>query len=326
MKKIKFLCCTALVAFMAFGLASCEKENFNTENNVTVTPPTIIIPGIEIPERYEPGDAIIAIQPKVNAFINGSIINVTEDAIIKINGETKKHEVLTGKTIAAQDVKIEVSYTAVIDGFEKELTATDNISIPAMQAGMVAIINPTIWLSINGESSIYSEVEIGDEIWDNYSVTLTNNSDYWYSDATAELEYIVPGCYVTKSEIEEAYQSDEEVKEIIDSYTEGLGTELKKQTLKLENVVVYAQSLTIIPYSQSRKSVEYTFFKSMDWSRAAETIKVASINTEEYFEIAFNANDIKTNINLQGEGHGHGHGHGHGSGNAGSGIGENVGE
>lgn len=328
MKKIKFLSCTALAAFMALGFASCEKENFNTESNVTVTPPTINIPGIVLPPSYQPGDAVVSIQPKVNALINGAIMNVTEDAKIKINSEEKPYEVITGSTISARTVTIEVSYTAVVDGIEKELSATDNVEVPDLKAGMAVIITPTIWLSIDGESYDEMEEEVGETTWNKWTCTLTNNSNYWYSDATAELKYIEPGVYLAKSEIEEAFKNDAEVNKMVKALTEGLDAEPKEASLVMKNVTVYAQSLTIIPYEQAKKPVTYTFYRNVEWSRSTKPVKTASVTIEEYDEIK--VGEIKTNINLQGEGHGHGHykghghshgfDHGHGADNAGGGM------
>ena len=201
MKKIKFLSCIAMAAFMAIGFTSCEKENFNTDTNVTVTPPTINIPGL--PESYKPGDAVVSIQPSVNALINGEISNVTAAATIKFGDVEKKNYVITGQTINAQDITISVSYTAKVDGFEKVLEATEVVSIPALEAGMVAIITPTIWLSINAEGYTFAKAGEDEESAIAKNYVITNATDYWYSDCTAELIYIKEGDYVTKSAISE---------------------------------------------------------------------------------------------------------------------------
>ena len=88
MNKLKFLGSAVMAAFMAFNLASCEKESFTTETDVTVTPPTITIPGINLEDipQYQPGNAVVAIQPTVNALINGIVTDVTSKATIKIAG------------------------------------------------------------------------------------------------------------------------------------------------------------------------------------------------------------------------------------------------
>lgn len=310
MKKIKLLSCAVMAAFMAFGLTSCEKENFNTDTDITVTPPTINIPGIEIPEGYKPGDAVVSIQPKVNALINGTITNVTEKATIKINGQEKKYEVITGQVIAAQEIAIVVSYTAVVDGFEKELTATDYVSVPALQAGMVAVITPTIWLSATTEGYFASKVkeEVSDVIKKNFVVT--NEKDVWYSDYDAELVYVKEGSYLKSKEVMAGYENDKEVAEILNTYTEAFTTEIAYGTLTLEDLTVYAKSLTIIPYSQTLVTTEYEINKSMTWSRSTDVKTVAKFTIEGYG--ALELGKIKDNINLEGEGHGYGHGHGHG--------------
>ncbi|MBQ8601303.1 MAG: DUF3869 domain-containing protein [Bacteroides sp.] len=316
MKKIKFLSCAALAAFMAFGLASCEKENFSTDTNVTVTPPTINIPGIEIPDGYQPGDAVVSIQPTVNALINGTINNVTEKATIKFNGVEKKYEVLTGKTIAAQEIIISVSYIAKVDGFEKELTASEIISIPALQAGMVAIITPTIWLSATTEGyNLETGISaVTDEI--KKENIIENKTDYWYSDYDATLKYVKEGSYLISKEIMPGYENDKAVVDALDTYAKGLSTELEYAEFTLENINVYAQSLTIIPFSQTKVSTEYEIKKGITWSRSSDIKTVAKFTIEEYGTLIVGI--IKENINLEGEGHGHGNGHGHGHGHGGN--------
>ena len=208
-----------MAAFMAIGFTSCEKENFNTDTNVTVTPPTINIPGL--PESYKPGDAVVSIQPSVNALINGEISNVTATATIKFGDVEKKNYVITGQTINAQDITISVSYTANVDGFEKVLEATDVVSVPALEAGMVAIITPTIWLSINAEGYSFHKVgekEIGSVEKKN---VIRNQTNYWYTDYTAELPYVVEGSYVVNKEILAGYENDEEVVKVLDLYAKG---------------------------------------------------------------------------------------------------------
>lgn len=310
MNKIKFLGFAVMAAFMAFGFTSCEKENFSTDANVTVTPPTINIPGL--PEDYKPGDAVVSIQPTVNALINGDISNVTEKAIIKFNDEEAKHKVLTGKTIAAQEITITVQYTAVVEGFEKELTATDIVSIPELKAGMVAIITPTVWLSATTEGYSFHEVgetELGAV---NKEYIIENKTDYWYADYDAELKYIKEGRYVTNKEILPGYENDEEVVKVFDMYAKGVATEFVYEKFKVEDITVYAQSQTIIPYSQVKISTDYEVIKEMTWSRSTEVKTVAKFTIEQYGALTFDIEEIKYDVNLKGEAHGHGHGKGHG--------------
>lgn len=315
MKKIKFLSCAALAAFMAFGLASCEKENFNTDANVTVTTPTINIPGIEIPDSYKPGDAVVSIQPSVNALVNGEILKVTDKAIVKFNGEEsdKKYKVLTGQTIAAQEIAISVSYTVNVDGFEKTLEATDVVSVPEMKAGMVAIITPTIWLSVNSKGYVLepeSETELGSI---DKEITIENKTDYWYPGVETEIQYVKEGAYVTNLKYMPGYENDPEVIAEVEKITKGIATEYDFGTVNID-VDVYAQSLTIIPISQVKVSTDYTIKRMIEWSRAIEEKVVATFTIEHFGAFTIDVERIKTNVNLEGEAHGHGHGKGHGHG------------
>ena len=97
MKKIKFLSCAFLAAIMALGFTSCEKENFNTQTDVDIDVPVINIPGVVLPPSYQPGDAVLSIQPTVIANINGLSTTVTNEAKITYNGESElKYEVNCG--------------------------------------------------------------------------------------------------------------------------------------------------------------------------------------------------------------------------------------
>jgi hypothetical protein len=190
MKKLRFLGSAVMAVFMAFNLASCEKENFTTDTDVTVTPPSITIPGITMPNEYKPGDAVVSIQPTVNALINGTITNVTANATIKIDGEELKYKVLTGQTIAAKEVTITVSYTATIEGFDKVLTAEEKVNVPDLKAGMVAIITPTIWLSVNTKGYFSDKKGQGVSAVVSDKVSVENVSNYWYSEQTKEITYV----------------------------------------------------------------------------------------------------------------------------------------
>jgi hypothetical protein len=178
MKKLRFLGSAVMAVFMAFNLASCEKENFTTDTDVTVTPPSITIPGITMPNEYKPGDAVVSIQPTVNALINGTITNVTANATIKIDGEELKYKVLTGQTIAAKEVTITVSYTATIEGFDKVLTAEEKVNVPDLKAGMVAIITPTIWLSVNTKGYFSDKKGQGVSAVESDKASVENVSNY----------------------------------------------------------------------------------------------------------------------------------------------------
>lgn len=324
MNKIKLFGCALMGAFMAFNLASCEKENFSTSTDVTVTPPTINIPGVEMPETYQPGDAVVSIQPTVNALINGSISNVTESATIKIGGKTTKYDVITGKTIAAQEITISVSYTVVIEGFEKILEATEKVHVPAMEAGMVAIITPTIWVSINSKGYIAQESEEKEDDVVKKNISIVNVENVWYPQEEAVIKFVKEGSYVKDLKYAAGYENDSEVKAEVEKITKGMSKELEYATAEVK-VDVYAQSQTIIPISQSIISTDYEIKKMIEWSRAADEKVVATFTVVEYGAFTIHTNEIKTNINLKGEEYGHGHaghgdGHGHGSLNAGGSI------
>lgn len=323
MNKIKLFGCALMGAFMAFNLASCEKENFSTSTDVTVTPPTINIPGVEMPDTYQPGDAVVSIQPIVNALINGSISNVTESATIKIGGKTTKYDVITGKTITEQDITISVSYTAVVDGFEKVLEATETVHVPAMEAGMVAIITPTIWLSVNTKG--YNTVETDEKTEEGKKTPLSfkNETNWYFPNGVAEIQYIAAGSYVTNLKYATGYENDSEVKEEVEKIIKGMSQKYTYATMPVP-AQFYAQSQTIIPVSQSKTITEYEIKKTIEWSRSIEEKVVATFTVETYEELIVYTKEIKTNVNLKGEeyGHGHGigHGHGHGDFNAGGSI------
>ena len=112
------------------------------------------------------------------------------------------------------------------------------------------------------------------------------------------------------------YENDKAVVDALDTYAKGLSTELEYAEFTLENINVYAQSLTIIPFSQTKVSTEYEIKKGITWSRSSDIKTVAKFTIEEYGTLIVGI--IKENINLEGEGHGHGNGHGHGHGHGGN--------
>ena len=325
MNKLKFLGSAVMAAFMAFNLASCEKESFTTETDVTVTPPTITIPGINLEDipQYQPGNAVVAIQPTVNALINGIVTDVTSKATIKIAGKEQKYFVLTEKTITEQSVLIEVSYTVVIEGLETTLSETKEIRIPALSEGMVTIITPTIWVSANtkGYFTEVNNIVNGNPI--SKEISVKNQSIYWYSNQTAEIKFVEKGAYLVGDvRYNEDYKNDEEVKAWVNNIVKAYSTELKPATMTY-TYPVYAMSQTIINYSQTLVTTDYQIIKTIQLSRANDSkeIVVAEFTIDEYGD--FNA-EIKTNIHLNGishgHGHGHGNGHGHGDYNAGGSI------
>ena len=321
MKKLRFLGSAVMAVFMAFNLASCEKENFTTDTDVTVTPPSITIPGITMPNEYKPGDAVVSIQPTVNALINGNITNVTANATIKIDGEELKYKVLAGQTIAAKEVTITVSYTATIEGFDKVLTAEEKVNVPDLKAGMVAIITPTIWLSVNTKGYFSDKKGQGVSAVESDKASVENVSNYWYSEQTKEITYVRKGAYLVGGiQYTAGYENDQEVIATVNEYVEAYEEALVYETIPV-TFNLFAQSQTIIEYSQKKTTTDYEIKKLIEFSRAADEneVTVAKFTIEEYGEFIIEA--IKENIHLEGEGHGHGHGNGHGGiGNAGGSI------
>ena len=311
MNKIKLFGCALMGAFMAFNLASCEKENFSTKTDVTVTTPSITIPGITLPEGYKPGDAVVSIQPTVNALINGIIENVTAEATIKFNGVEKPYEVLHGQTITEQTITISVSYKAVVDGVENVLEATETINIPQMEAGMVAIITPTIWLSANTDIYYFNQSTEGTPETVKKNIPIENPEYVWYSDQVAKIEF-AKGSRVENLEFAEGYENDSKVKAEIEKITKGMSQELNTYILEVGNITVLANSQTIIRISQVKTTTKYEILEGLKWntSRAVGDV-VATFDVVTYSE--GNIDEIVTDIHIKGEGHGHaGHGHGHG--------------
>ena len=148
--KVKFLSYAALAALFTLGITSCEKESFNTGSDINVEPPVVNIPGVNIPEGYKPGDAVVSIQPSVVAVINGEVINVTEDATITYNEkESLEYTVEADQSIKEFDVKIVASYETVVEDSTFTLTAQRTVTVPNLSAGQVAIFTPTMVMSLN---------------------------------------------------------------------------------------------------------------------------------------------------------------------------------
>ena len=320
MKKIKFFGCAVLAAMMSWGLTSCEKENFNVGGDIDITIP-------------EAADAVVVINPNVIAFINGVPTNITEEATIDFT--TPKAG--TDGTIAAQDVKITVTYTATVDGASKETKTEKVVSVPALSKGMCCTITPTIYVFVNTtsefltaevtEGNVETSVEYG-------KIEVENPSDYYWTDKVVEYDNVT-GTEVDANSIEwlrEDFKNDEKVLGLINDMNH-----LKTEKVKRENIVVYAQSLTIINVERIVTTTEYTIQKTVSFSRSADdvTYDVVKFNLKEYFTTTDNTgrgpkdegnpHGYDANINLKGAGHGHGHLHGHGHGhadnsNAGGGI------
>lgn len=329
MKKIKFLSCAAMAAFMAFGLASCEKEDFTTKVEADVQAPTITIPGITFPEGYKPGDAVVSIQPTVVGFINGTAQVITDECTITYNGEPSfKYTVNANKGIdEIKGLKIVASYKLTLDNFEKTYTAEKTIDIPAMSAGMMAVITPTLIINASvSETGI--QIEKGNTVYSEQTkkIVITNNNPYYYTDYKFVYEYPV-GWYVEDVKYMEGYENDEEVKNTVESFNT-IYEQINNQMYEaydwyadIENVTVYANSQTVFTFTQWIDIDPITLYKDVTWSRAGTTEKVelATFNFSYYYSSMENPT-FEYLPNADGHGN-HYHGHGHDdAANAGGGI------
>ena len=305
-----------MVAFMALGLSSCEKENFRSEFDVEVDAP--VIP--------DAAPAVVSINPNVLAFINGSAKNVTNDAEITYTLPT------AGKdgTIAAQQVTINVKYTAEVEVYgeklTKEVTATETVNVPALGKGMCCVLNPTIVLSVqtNVESVSPSKGQTTELTPEPKNVTIKNETQYFYTDVNGEYEYKSGTEVENINWIEDSFKYDNEINATINEFNK---IEMKKK--KVENIVVMAQSQTIIKAEVFKRSTEYVIKKNISLGRTTTDsmeLEIVKFNVVEYYGIQDNSNagaksdenpnGYDVNINIQGVGHGHGHGHGSGHGNS----------
>lgn len=327
MKKIKFLSIAVMTAFMALGLSSCEKENFRSEYDVDVEAP--IIP--------DASPAVVSINPNVIAFINGSAKNVTND-----EATTVTYTLPTAGedgTIEEQTVKIDVTYIAEVEAYgttlTKEVTATETVKVPALGKGMCCVLTPTIVLSVQTEEDAPSAPQAGNTTQlkaEEKNVTIKNETQYFYTDVNGEYEYKT-GTEVDRENInwlEPSFKYDPEINGMIDAFDK-----VVMEKNKVENIVVMANSQTIIKVETTRTSTEYTIKKKVTLGRAADSveIEVVKFNVTKYESTIDNhkagpksdenPDGYDVDINLKGEEHGHGHGHGSGHGNsdnAGGGI------
>ena len=319
MKKIKFLSIATMVAFMALGLSSCEKENFRSEFDVEVDAP--VIP--------DAAPAVVSINPNVLAFINGSAMNVTNAPETKITFQTP----VAGEdgTIAAQQVTINVEYTAQVTTYGQTLTktisTTETVNVPALGKGMCCVLTPTIVLSLQTEVDAPStqagnKTQLESEV---SNVTIKNETQYFYTDVNGEYEYKT-GTEVDRESVnwlEPSFKYDTEINEMINAFDK-----IVMAKNKVEDIVVMAQSQTIIKVETTLSSTEYTIKKNITLGRATDSaeIDVVKFNVIAYESTTDNSkagaksdenpDGYEVNINIQGVGHGHGHGHGSGHGNS----------
>ena len=319
MKKTKFLSCAVMAAFMALGLSSCEKENFVVEApEVDVDVPQITIPGINIPEGYKPGDALISIQPSVLALINGEAKTVTDETTFTFNGEKEfTYTVKEDGSIDKMDVKVVATYVANVKGFEKTLTAETTVKIPNLAAGQVAIMYPTLMVSVDGEVDFTYDSSTTPGTVVKEAKEIKNMTDYCYERLDGEVSVKV-GYKLIDSKIEDAYKENETVKSIIDSYD---NTWEERHPITVEHL--YAQTMARVPYTVTVETIEGEIYEKIDWSRSENQKLAATFKAEYRSGVIFDLPNTEYNLNLDGNGHGHGHGHGHGDGdssNAGGGI------
>ena len=319
MRKIKFLGCAILATLMSLSFTSCEKENDNVGGDIE----------IEIPQA---ADAVVVINPSVIAFINGVPADITEEATISFTTPKAGAD----GTIPAQDVTIKVSYNATVDGATKEVVTERVVSIPELGKGMCCTITPTIYVIVNTTSDIMEPKQTGTVEKEAIpgKITIENKTDYYWTDKDVEYSYKV-GTEVDENSItwlREEYKGNQEVLGLIEGFNNS-----KVETKKIEDIWVYAQSLTVIKVESVIETTEYTIQKTVTFSRSSEevTYDIVKFNVKEYISTTDNAqagpkdegnpHGYDTNINLAGAGHGHGHGHGNGHGhadnsNAGGGI------
>lgn len=318
MKKINFLSCAVIAAFMAVSFTACEKENFTSE--VEVETPEINVGGIEIPEGYKPGDAILSVQPTVIAIINGNPENVTSQSKITYNGKDKLEYTVESNCIAATTVEVKAEYTADIEGHKKTLEAETTVSVPALNAGQIAILTPTLIVSIDGEADLKCFYTWGEPEIVNKELTAKNPTDYCYETVSKTIVFET-GLKITSVDIEAGYEERaSEIENKIDSDVSVSWYQYEEITLHH----VYAQTMTKVPYSLISQSIEGTVMDRVEWSRSTTEDKLAAtFKGELTYGLILDLDNAESNISLDGLGHGHGHSHGHGHGdssNAGGGI------
>lgn len=356
MNKFKFLSSAVMAAFFAFGLASCEKENFSTKTEVDVNTPTINIPGVDLPGEYKPGDAVISIQPTVWAILDGELQNVTAASTLTFNDEAMKTYTKTSADgFAAMTIKITATYVATLGEEEKTLTAETTVEVPALNAGQVAIFTPTLVMSAKspeqggdepggdepggdepggdepggttpGGSTYGPYLELINQNTNdpvNYHCDVTNKLNYWFPamTVTTDMKFYQGGTYVENENI------------INQNYATQANQEINKFKTATEapitfyEVTVYANSVTCIEFSVTTTKKNYAYKEGT--SRAAGD----NIATFTVCDNAIIIGNTTYGIALPDSGHGHGHGsvghnhghgnahdHGHGNDNAGGGI------
>lgn len=345
MNKFKFLSSAVMAAFFALGLASCEKEDFKTDVNTDVNAPTLNIPGVDLPESYKPGDAVVSIQPTVWAVINGEVQNVTALTTIKFNGVEMDSYTKTSATgFAAMTVKVAATYEATVGEEKKTLSAETTIEVPALTAGQVAIFTPTLVMSAKfdepgdepGGDEPGGDEPGGDEPEPNYTYTF-NSSSVTTSTKTLEGSFDIKNespyyYYFSQGVFQNAPK--QRVKWTTESgHEEGIASirDLYKEIYKDSNedviigaplFYVYSNSITRIFVTVTETTNTYNIEYTTE-SRAADKI-AGTLTVKDYSYIHKDTKYFEMNGISHGHGHGHGDGHGHDHGHGGSNAGGGI--
>lgn len=291
MKKIKFLNgMGAVFALAAVALAttftSCEKEEFN----VDVTPV----------------NAKAVISPIVLAVENGVTTDVTSSATID---GTKSFE--GNPNLAQTESKLTVSY--------KDMSTVVTVTVPALTAGQIATLTPTIILQQEYDIVMTDSKETKE---DGKSVELKNESDYYYYASVKYTEK--SGVKITDKKIITTNVLEKlAVESLLSAIEDTYGTKEVEVKAEEEIVPVYAHSKTIVKVTYTIVTTNYEI-KQAAKTKAENDKVLATMTTEEYSTSTLDAS--QNNLQIEGHNHapaGHGHGHGHGHGgydNAGGGI------
>ena len=339
MNKFKFLSCAVMAAFFAMGITSCEKEDFNTK--VDIDTPTITIPGIDTPEDWKPGNAVVAINPSVIAVIDGSISDVTGIATVTYNGEEGlKYTTNADGSIAAFEVKLEASY--LVEEKDTTLTAAKTVKVPALSAGQALMITPTLVITANFETEepgtdepgtddpekvslgfVTEEVE-GSAVVEKVAgeIEFQNYTNYYYTNMTGTSSNLIYGTVISDINVEAAYKDNTEVQAILGSYNQSVND----HNITIKGITMWPNTKTCFPVEKIIETKSYIIKEQFE-TRALTETKAATFTVKDYSYIV-STTPVYYN---SGEGHnghghahstGHGHGHdlGHGNGNAGGGI------
>lgn len=345
MNKFKFLSCAVMAAFFAMGITSCEKEDFNTK--VDIDTPTITIPGIDTPEDWKPGNAVVAINPSVIAVIDGSISDVTGIATVTYNGEEGlKYTTNADGSIAAFEVKLEASY--LVEEKDTTLTAAKTVKVPALSAGQALMITPTLVITANFETEEPGTDEPGtdepgtddpekvslgfvtEEVEGSAVVTkkageieFNNESNYYYTNvagtSNTELKY---GTFISNIKVAESYKDNAEVQAILGSYNQGV----EDYKIAVKGFTMWPNTLTCFSIEEITETKDYIIKEKFETRATTETTAATFTVTDYSYVVSTTPKyyDANTGHGTGHTGHGHvnshGHGHGHGNGNAGGGI------